>query len=280
MSEEGTKRTVHDTSFDDQQATKSQKTQEEDDTPSWAKSLLQGQNELRACYSSLSNDYKELNVSMQRLEIDQRRQSEEVEHLDERVTSQDQRLEHLEGAVMELQVANAKLQGENLAIRAENKQTRADLDDQTDRGLRDQVTIYGLPRDDREKYWNSTIVIIAEWLAANSAKPQKYWDKAIVRAHRGPAKSDKPGPAPIHCIFRWRVTEEVRDLFVKAGNKIGTVTIKDKFCKNTQERVNNALVYRRGLLNNNHELKIKVTYPAKVMVKAPGENRYSFEKAF
>ena len=273
------KRTVQDTSFEDSHVAKKPLT--EDEPPVWAQALLAGQSNLVRQYNTIQGQLAQVNSSIGDIKVELRKQNDSIIALDSRVSANDDRLDDLQDQIKDLQLWNVQQQEDNDKLKGEVASVRGDLTEQIDRSLRDQLMICGLPKDSaKEKYWDDTITAVAEWLAANSSKPYKYWDKAIIRAHRGSFRPDKPGPTPIHCIFRWRVTEEVRDLFMKAKNKIGSVTIKDKFSDPTQARVNEALIYRRGLLNENSELKIKVSYPAKVMVKAKGESRYKFDKEF
>lgn len=273
------KRTVQDTSFEDSHVAKKPLT--EDEPPVWAQALLAGQSNLVRQYNTIQGQLAQVNSSIGDIKVELRKQNDSIIALDSRVSANDDRLDDLQDQIKDLQLWNVQQQEDNDKLKGEVASVRGDLTEQIDRSLRDQLMICGLPKDSaKEKYWDDTITAVAEWLAANSSKPYKYWDKAIIRAHRGSFRPDKPGPTPIHCIFRWRVTEEVRDLFMKAKNRIGSVTIKDKFSASTQSRVNEALIYRRGLLNENSELKIKVSYPAKVMVKAKGESRYKFDKEF
>ena len=116
----------------------------------------------------------------------------------------------------------------------------------------------------------------------NLGRDFQHYDAAIIKANRGAVNPEKSGPPPIHCCFQYRVAEQIRDIFIKKGHKIGNVSIKPMFSAATQARVNTAMVYRKQLRDGEggKELKLKVDYPARLMVKAPGEKKYSLKKAF
>ena len=69
---------------------------------------------------------------------------------------------------------------------------------------------------------------------------------------------------------------------MKNNHAIRGVFIKNKSSDATKLRVDNALKYRKSLRygEGGKKLKMKVDYPARLMVKAPGETKYTLKKAF
>jgi hypothetical protein len=282
------KRTVQNTSFEDEGSSKKQhlgsssdSTMSDSDTPSWAaalqSSLLRGQNEIRA-------DIAEMNNALQGLRLDVNKQGNQIIEIDSRIEINDDRLERLENLVMELQGKNADLERDLDDVKGDVADHKGVVDEQIDRAMRDQLIFYGVHKESNERHWDHehTTRVLAEWLATAAGKPCKYFDEAIERAHRGPVNPEKTGPPVIYCKFRWRVAEEIRNLFMAKSHKIGAVTIKNNFSKATGQRVNDALIYRKKLRaeEGGAELKLKVDYPARLMVKAPGASKYTLKKAF
>jgi hypothetical protein len=263
----------------------------DDSTPSWAQGLatsmaamLSGQNELR-------NDVSEINRSLQALQLDMSKQGTQIVELDSRVEINQDRIERLENLVGDLKDENERLGKELVDLRDDVEHQKGVVDEQKgvlneqiDRAMRDQLMFFGVEKAPNEKHWDyeHTTRHLAAWLGTASGKPAKYFDKAIIRAHRGPVNPEKSGPPVIHCAFRWRVSEEVRQLFMSNNHAISGVSIKNKCSDATKIRVDNALKYRKNLRagEGGKELKMKVDYPARLMVKAPGETKYTLKKAF
>jgi hypothetical protein len=295
--EEAGKRTVQETSFEDADADSSKK-HHADEAPSWALELLRGQDvaatgrlELLRGQNEIRGSIAELNAAFQDLKADVNKQGDQICELDSKVAINEDRLERMERKVQEVEDANEKLrteyvdlEGELDDVRDELSKCNGRLNKQIDGGLRDHIVFQGIPKDINERSWDTehTTRLLAEWLAANLDKDYHHFDMAIERAHRGTSNPEKTGPPPIHCKLRWRVANQIRDTFIKKGHKIGNVTIKGMCSESTQERINAAMIYRRQLRNEEggKTLKLKVDYPARLMVKAPGENKYSLKKAF
>jgi hypothetical protein len=290
--EETGKRTVAETSFENVHSSSPKKSHVDPagsgDTPPWVQELLSSmgtQNqELLNGQNIIQGQIAEMNASLHTLQVDVNKQGTHIIELDSKVALNEDRLERLENMIEELRTANTDLQGEVDDLRGDQTETKGLLNEQIDRAMRDHITFYGVPKDNNEKHWDyeSTTSILATWLASVTGKPFKYFDKAIERSHRGPANPEKNGPPPVHCKLRWRVAAEIRDLFIKRGHKIGGITIKDKFSKDTQSRINDALIYRKTLreAEGGKELKLKVDYPARLMIKGPLETKYTLKKAF
>ena len=299
---EAGKRTLKDTSFDSSfDSVKKQhmssphnepiEANDDPECPRWARTMSSNINTLLSGQNEMIAQMAELNDAHQSLKLDVAKQGGIIVELHSQVSINEDRLERIERQVLELSIANedltttnASMQGEIDKLRDTQADTDTRLNKQIDNGLRDHITFHGLPKEPGEKLWDyeHTTKVLAEWLAKTTGKPYKLYDDAIERAHRGPINKDKPGPPVIYCKMRWRIGAQVRDYFIKKGHRIGSVEIKKKFSEDTQSRVNEALIHRKKLrgAEGGKELKLKVDYPARLMVKAPGEERYRLEKAF
>ena len=296
--DEGGKRSIQETSFEEDSSSKKQNVGMHADTPPWAMELLRGQQEaatgrmeLIQGQNEIRGSIAELNASLQALQVDVGRQGSQINELDSKVAINVDRLERMERMIEEVRTENDQFRSDNEDLRGELRDMQDDLDGtkgllnkQIDGGLRNHIVFHGIAKASNERHWDweHTTKLLSQWLADNSDKDSHYYDSAIERAHRGSGNPEKSGPPPIHCKLRWRVAAQIRDLFIKKGHKIGNVTIKDMFSQATQDRVNTAMVYRKQLrgAEGGKELKLKVDYPARLMVKAPGENKYSLKKAF
>ena len=185
----------------------------------------------------------------------------------------EQNAEKIGGLEMEIEA----LKEENKNLRGDFIKLRLDVDEQTDRGLRDHVTFFGIKPTKEEKTWQDTLERLAGWLAEKTGKDAKYFDDAIYRCHRG-GVPNKPGSKPIYCKLNWRVAEQVRDTF-KFKNTDG-VTIKDMYSKGTQARLNDALVYRKDWKRRYPSGKAFIQYPATVRCKRVTDTSYYQEKVF
>ena len=295
--EEAGKRSIQETSFEEVEEDNFSK-KHHAETPKWAVELLRGQDvaaagrqELLRGQNEIRGSIAELNAALQGLRTDVDKQDDQIIKLDSKVSINDDRLERMERVVHEIQDANEKLRNESEGLEGELDDMRDELNKingrlnkQIDGGLRDHIVFQGIPKDSNERSWDTehTTRLLADWLAANSDNDYQHYNTAIERAHRGTSNPEKSGPPPIHCKLRWRVAQQIRDMFIKKGHKIGNVTVKGMCSESTQERVNAAMIYRKQLRNEEggKALKLKVDYPARLMVKAPGENKYRLKKAF
>ena len=234
---------------------------EEESPPGWVKSLFKKMDYVVEKVDSLE-------VAITSLKLDVAEQKERVEAIADKVE-----VNELGVGTLKAQVED--LQGENVKIKIELNRARELIDEQIDRSLRDQLTFYGVKRGEDERSWSDTTTVLCEWLAKNTDKTADYYDKNIDRCHRGAFNPEKHGPRPIHW---WRVAEEIRD---SLGKKYTDgVRITDKFSANTQARLNDALMFRKKLREQNTAFKIYVAYPARVMVKRPSSPGYKLEKSF
>ena len=196
-----------------------------------------------------------------------------VATLEGKVAEEAERNGGLEEAVRRLTLENATMRGE---FEAKFDLLRSDLDKEIDGSLRDHVILYGLPG--HEKKWEDTALMLAGWLAKNvEGNTEKEYDAAIFRAHRGPFKPGKTGPRPVFAKINYRFAERIRNK-LKFG--LGSVTIRDQFSDNTQERVNAALEYRKEWKKDNVNGKGYISYPAIFKTKTGTDTEYKVERVF
>ena len=157
------------------------------------------------------------------------------------------------------------------------------LDEQTDRSLRSNITLIGLPQSPDEKTWDDTSKAVSLCLANETKQPAEHFYHSIERAHRMRRRSTDSATAPaiIECKFMdWRVAEEVRTIFRKKRDD--NITYHDKYSKNTQARVVKCLIKRKELRGSEEygDWKLYVKYSAKLMGKPPNTNKYHVIEEF
>ena len=267
------KRSVADTSFDDlrdQGSSKSAKL--EDEQPAWVDALMKkldkNQEAMEAKMDTLIKSINAMEervdtnkIRLEQTEIETGRNTFALKEVQEEMAAMKLENETLRGNF-------DKLQGNYDRLEGKYDKLRADLDKQIDNDMRENIVIYGLPQKPEEKSWDDTIARLTKWLAEHTEKTADYFDKAIFRCHRGPGSVNKSGPKPIFCKMNFRVAEELRALL--RYKTTDGVTLKDQFSDNTQERINQALIYRKSY----------VKYPAELRCQKATEKSYSREKVF
>ena len=234
----------------------------ESETPPWVEILskidavLAKQVSMESMLDTMKSDFNKLTVDVQKVSSDVRDLQNTVKEHDDGLTSHEEMIE------------NTKLRGMIASV-------KHNLDEQIDRGLRNHVTFTGLKRLPNEKTWDDTTSTLVTWLKEHVESTFEL--DAIERCHRGPRYGDQT--PEIFCRFtKWKDAEKVRDAM--RGKAINGVGCKDKLSKGTQARFNNAMLLRRELKNENNDLKLFVKYPAKLMCKAPGDEKYHVVKEF
>ena len=239
------------------EVSKMQKMEEEEVAPRWALELIKETRDLKL----------EVRGQIERFEA----LSNKVVELENKVGEGSSRMDILENEM-------AALRNDNETPRGTVKELRGDLDGQIDRGLRDHINFFGLSELKPEKTWQDSIDRLAGWLSKCLGKPVSYFDDAIIRCHRGPYDPNRTGPRPIFTQIKFRVAEEIRnELKFKSVNG---VMLKDHFSANTQNRVNQALMYRKEWRRDNAGGKAYIQFPATLKTKKAGDERYSVEKIF
>jgi hypothetical protein len=253
------------------------------DMPSWAKAIWDQNNQILGQMANLNatvntvqhqcnNNREDIDVLMTDVQLN----SERVNDLDDAKNSHRDDLETMKGEVDSLRREVKGLRDELREDQAKQKVVREDLNEQIDRSLRDHITFHGIPKEGPERSCDETTHVLCKWLAANTDKDYDYYDTAIERAHRGPRNPEKSGPPSVFCKIRWRVAEKLR--WSLRGHAV--VELKDKYCQDTQTRRNQAMLKRKDLRKETPDIKCHVAYPARVMVKKHGEERYNVVTTF
>ena len=250
-------RKINDTSFEEGEAgaSKVQRFEEAADSPPWAL-LLQKMDEVK----------EETRATNERVDALARK----VAVLEEKAVEGEEKMEDLQEQVTRLTMENATLQGKYDKL-------REDLDDQIDRGMRENIIFYGVAGTERK--WDDTCEVLAKWLYTNvGGKTQKEFDDAIQRAHRGPYNSSKAGPRPIFAKINFRTAEVIRNKL--KFNPVKNAGFSDQFSDTTTARRNEALVFRKELKAKNPNSKAFISYPAVVKLQKAGEEDYTVVKSF
>ena len=61
---------------------------------------------------------------------------------------------------------------------------QGNLDEQTDRALRNNITLIGIPQAPGEKSWDDITKAVSSWLAKETNKSSDHFYSSIERAHR------------------------------------------------------------------------------------------------
>ena len=252
----------------------------EAEAPAWAASFFDN---MDSKFTSLETKLGSLSDKIDAMEGLHSR----VGELEEQVTANSDELEGMQESMARLFAENKKLFAENAQLRegmAKLEATKADsgwVASIHDEQLRNSLTVCGVERKPTEKSWNDCKMALAAALAKISPDyPQKYWVRAIQRAHRG-KQADGKVPV-IHCKFvSWAdidfITNAIRgDDAVNPGN----LELYDKHCAHTEARRKKAVLKRSIVRGADKNIKAFVKYPADLMVKKPGDQRYNCIQKF
>ena len=152
-----------------------------------------------------------------------------------------------------------------------------------DEQLRNSMTVCGVKKEPGEKNWTGTKAALAA--ALDKITPEEftqcYWVRAIQRAHR---EKQSEGRIPvIHCKFVSLADHDyVMNLFrgVDAVPNPDKLEFYEKHCAQTEARRKKAVFKRSAVRAQNKAIKVYIKYPADVMVKKPGETRYTCIQKF
>ena len=183
--------------------------------------------------------------------------------------------------ISEIRANIAALWAENGNLRKalDEKASVADVAKCTDTTLRNTMTICGVAKNGSEKHWDHTKKALADALAKltpDVAKNTAFWYRKIERAHRG---KQVQGKIPvIYVKFKsWVEFDYLNNLF-KGENVVenpDNLEIYEMFHPHTSERRKQAVNHRSEIRKKDKKIKAYVKYPAKLMVKKPGEKVYS-----
>ena len=159
------------------------------------------------------------------------------------------------------------------------------LENQTNRNSRKSVIIRGIPEEEEEKTWDDTRKVVCETLADVLGQANVDWQvisRKIERVHRGrPLKEGKRGPRVVHALFYdWNDSEKLKLDFLKLGRNNQNIFVEQRYGPDTDYRRHKAKEKRKQLIEQGTIEKAYVRYPAKLMVKRPGDRFYSMLEDF
>ena len=259
-----TTRKMADTSFETEEGTKIQKVDVE--MPAWAAVLVRKIDDLSSNISNIEAEVRNTNTKFDNV-------TKRMEDLELKVEETDERVVSVEEEVVLLRQENTELRGMFAEM-------RKDLDDQIDRGLRDHLVFYGVKGTDRT--WAQTEGVLVDLIhkTLDGDRSKESYADAITRAHRGPFIPGKSGPRPIFVQMDFKLAEKVRSKEKFGGGFGAGVNVKDQYSKNTQKRVNEALVFRKSWKADHPNEKAFISFPATLKVWDNAVNKYKIEEVF
>ena len=154
------------------------------------------------------------------------------------------------------------------------------VSDNINRSMRSTLIIKGLPEDQGETWENTTTKLINTLAEMDGNLNKDVISDDIERAHRG-GKQNRNRPRLLFVKFHsWKKSELYRSIICKHSreNKDSTIIADQMYSQDVTKRRNEALKYRRELINNGDKRKMYIRFPAKLMVK--NDSKYSLLKEF
>ena len=250
--------------------------------PAWAAALI---NSMDARFTKLDEKLASVDEKLGTFEGLNMR----VGEMEEQVTANTDEIEDIKEGMAKLFAENKKLFAENQQLREGIKKledTKADsiwVAGIHDEQLRNSLTICGVKKGPGERHWYQTKQILAAALdkLTPAEYPERYWIRAIQRAHRG---KQIEGKIPvIHCRFvSWADLDYLMNLFWgdDAVPNPDNLEMYEKHCAHTETRRKKALFKRTSIRAGNNDIKSYIKYPADVMVKKTGESSYTCVQKF
>jgi FtsZ-binding cell division protein ZapB len=205
-----------------------------------------------------------------------------------KVETLEQKVKELSESKDEQNRVNEDIVQQLKGCKEDNNKLEDQLDDQTNRLMRANIVLRGVPETETEN--ELTIDVASRFLFEHIYKNTDGGITlhgvrlSIVRAHRSkfdPSREHK-GPRPIFLKFlRDDYATNVLDLSIRMGVfKATGVRVNQQFCKRVQVRRDEAMKLRRTLLRDKEIEKGHVDYPAKLFVKYHGNPKYTLLKEF
>ena len=255
---------------------------DEDDMPDWAQKLF---GEIGSLREDVSKNFSELDAKVSGVE-------EKMGALD----SLNNRIDEIEGVVVNNSEDIADIKGDVRKLTQENSTLREMIErlqvekasaekvtKMHDEQLRNSMTICNVARPRTEKSWLDCKNTLAKALdAITSAEySQRYWFRAIQRAHR--AKQEAGKTPIIHAKFvSWADKDFLMNLLLgtDAPPNPDNIEFYDKFSEETEERRKAALARRKEIRGRDKKIKAYIRFPADLMVKKPGDPEYECVQKF
>ena len=170
----------------------------------------------------------------------------------------------------------------------EIEELKKQLDDQTNRNLRNTLIIKGVPQETSEISWDDTIKVLSTTLNKHCNRLSvDYIEESIERAHRGkPYQNDDTNQHHAYqthsAIFvkfhSWQDADRILKCVISENkskkNKGGKeLRIMQMFSPALTARRNEALKLRKQLLLEGENKEYKLSYPAKLMERNKGSQQ-------
>lgn len=153
------------------------------------------------------------------------------------------------------------------------------LEDSTNRHLRKTLVIKGVKELDNET-WEMTESVLAKTIskATDGETDESDAARMIERAHRSRPNRQKKGHRDIFVkMYDWKDCEYLKQMFAKKNikDKSFKTYCEQKYGPLTTARRNEALKARKTLKAEGEIARGFIAFPAKLMVKLPGDSRES-----
>ena len=158
------------------------------------------------------------------------------------------------------------------------------LEERTNRQLRQTIIIKGIKELDNET-WEDTKDLVSNQIAKNLGISTRVADDMLNRVHRGKHSEnplDHNKPRPIYALLhKWHDCEEILEVFRTLNiNRKSSVRAEYMFGPKTTIRRNMALFERKQLKESGKIISGYISYPARLLGKYPGSNKYVLVKDF
>jgi hypothetical protein len=171
------------------------------------------------------------------------------------------------------------LRTELAALQEETQNIRGDLaeqklvfvqkvEDLTNRSLRKNIVIRGIPEDEDEKSWEDTKRVVSQAIADATGENTDRYMKIFERIHRGKKSNDPKNtfPRPIFAIVHdWNEIDRLSEALRKAPPN--NIYVDQQYGPITTYRRNQAFLKRRDLKKSKTIVGGFVKFPAKLFVK-------------
>ena len=166
------------------------------------------------------------------------------------------------------------------SIKNKNEELQEALAEQTDRSMRNTLVIRGVKEEENEN-WKKTEERVSTIISRHLQKDYNRTINMFQRVHRGNGDDRKTIYAN---FYSWKNAQEILTEFtnLRINNPKMKIKIDQMYSKDTMTRRNNALIERKKLLadKDSNIVKAHLVYPAKLMVKYNGSQKYELYQKF
>ena len=181
--------------------------------------------------------------------------------------------------VNKLEQSKTDLDEEMKSLREENSTLKDDLDDQINRGMRNNLIIKGIAESSGDERENTREIVKETLAPLIPSYSVKDIDDVIDRAHRG-GKRKNPARGPRNIYVKFQFSSHVDEFMDAIKTKRARFRLERQFYKAVTDRRNLAMLERKTLKMNKEIRSGYIEYPAKLMVKRNGETTYKLHKEF